>query len=188
MIKIYAQAISGGFTYLNPIFQNKILGKGIVLDVNSLYPSVMKECSLPFDFPLFFEGKYKYDKAYNLYIQRITCSFTLKENKIPTIQIKGNLEFRGNEYLENSHGQIVALTLTNIDLELFLEHYNVENLHYICGWKFKSINGLFNDYIDKWTEEKINAKKENNGGMYTLSKLMLNSLYREICIKSSSKR
>lgn len=28
----------GGFTYLNPIYKEKEVGKGIVLDVNSLYP------------------------------------------------------------------------------------------------------------------------------------------------------
>lgn len=30
----------GGFTYLNPIYKEKDVGKGVVLDVNSLYPSV----------------------------------------------------------------------------------------------------------------------------------------------------
>lgn len=34
------QAYKGGFTYLNPIYKEKDVGKGVVLDVNSLYPSV----------------------------------------------------------------------------------------------------------------------------------------------------
>ena len=34
------QSYKGGFTYLNPIYKEKDVGKGVVLDVNSLYPSV----------------------------------------------------------------------------------------------------------------------------------------------------
>lgn len=35
------QAYKGGFTYLNPIYKEKDVGDGVVLDVNSLYPSVL---------------------------------------------------------------------------------------------------------------------------------------------------
>ena len=34
-------AYKGGFTYLNPIYKEKDTGGGVVLDVNSLYPSVL---------------------------------------------------------------------------------------------------------------------------------------------------
>lgn len=138
----------------------------------------MREKKLPFGEPIFFNGEYKKDKVYDLYIQMITCRFELKENKIPTIQIKNNRSFfRSNEYLENSKNEIVCLVLTNIDLELFFEQYNVYDLEYVCGWKFKSIQGIFNKYIDKWIEKKINATIEGNKGQRTLAKLMLNSLY-----------
>lgn len=171
------RSYKGGFTYLNPLYKEKETGKGIVLDVNSLYPSVMKNEKLPIGEPLYFEGKYKDDKLYNLYVQVISCSFKLKSNMIPTIQIKGNLSFIPNEYLESSKGDIVTLTLTNVDLELFLKHYEVYDLTYHGGYKFKSIKGLFNNYIDYWSEEKIKAKKEGNGARYLISKLLLNALY-----------
>ena len=35
------KSYKGGFTYLNPIYKEKVVGKGVVLDVNSLYPSCM---------------------------------------------------------------------------------------------------------------------------------------------------
>ena len=172
------KAYKGGFTYLNPIYKEKDVESGVVLDVNSLYPSVMYEKELPFGDPIFFKGKYKDDKIYPLYIQMISCSFKLKKNKIPTIQIKNNTSFfRSNEYLESSENEIIVLTLTNIDLKLFLEQYDVFDLEYIAGWKFKSISGLFKKYIDKWIERKNNATLEGNYGQRTLAKLMLNSLY-----------
>ena len=131
------KSYKGGFTYLNPIYKEKDVGQGEVLDVNSLYPSVMYNELLPFGEPVFFEGKYNDDKIYPLYIQMLTCSFEIKENMIPTIQLKNNIGFKSNEYLENSNNEIVCLVLTNIDLELFLKHYNVYDLNYECGWKFK---------------------------------------------------
>lgn len=171
------RSYKGGFTYLNPKYKEIETGSGIVLDVNSLYPSVMKNEKLPIGEPIYFEGKYKDDKLYNLYVEVISCSFKIKPNMIPTIQIKGNLSFIPNEYLESSNGEIVTLTLTNIDLELFFNHYDVFDLTFQGGYKFKSIKGLFNRYIDYWSDEKIKAKKEKNGARYLTSKLMLNSLY-----------
>ena len=122
----------------------------------------MYEKELPFGEPIYFNGEYKEDKIYPLYIQMITCSFKIKENKIPTIQIKHSINYKNNEYLESSNNEIVCLVLTNVDLKLFFEQYNVYDLKYECGWKFKSIKGLFTKYIDKWITRKNKATIEGN--------------------------
>jgi len=176
------KSYKGGFTYLNDIYKEREVEEGVVLDVNSLYPSVMYEKLLPYGQPIFYEGKYKDDKIYNLYIQKIKCSFELKENMIPLIQIKNNIRFIGNEYLKSSNNEIIELTVTNIDLNLIKEHYVLKNLEYVCGWKFRSNDTFFKTYIDKWSNEKIKAKQEGNSGMYQLSKLMLNSLYGKFAL------
>lgn len=49
------KSYKGGFTYLNPIYKEKDVEEGCVLDVNSLYPSVMYEKPLPFGEPVFFD-------------------------------------------------------------------------------------------------------------------------------------
>ena len=132
LTKIYEKVTNGGFTYLNPIYKDKEVEGITILDVNSLYPSVLYEKPLPFGEPIFFEGQYHYDKIYPLYVQMITCSFEIKKNRIPCIQIKGNkMYFRENEYLESSGNEIVCLVLTSVDLKLFLEQYNVYDLQYI---------------------------------------------------------
>ena len=170
------KSYKGGFTYLNPIYKEKDLENITVLDVNSLYPWVMYEKLLPFGEPIFFNGKYEDDNIYPLYIQMITCSFEIKKDKIPSIQIKNSF-FKQNEYLNSSENEIVCLVLTNIDLKLFFEQYNVYDLEYVCGWKFKGIRGIFQKYIDKWITRKNNATISGNKGQRTLAKLMLNSLY-----------
>ena len=133
---------------------------------------------LPFGKCIYFTGQYKENLIYPLYIQTIRCSFKIKKNKIPTIQIKEkNLFFLSNEYIEDSKGEKFILTLTNIDLEMFFNHYDVKDLEYIDGFMFRGIQGLFNNYIDYWIEKKIEAGKEGNKGKRTIAKLQLNSLY-----------
>lgn len=166
------QAYRGGFTYVNPKFQNKDIKNGIVFDVNSLYPSVMYVKPLPYGLPLFFNGQYEHDEMYPLFIQNFTCEFKVKKDYIPTIQLKNNLSFIPNEYITESKEQ-VNLVLTSVDLELFFEHYDVWNIEYINGWMFKQCVGIFKPYIDKWGK----VKKENKGAIRQLAKLMLNSLY-----------
>ena len=173
------QSYRGGFTYLNPKFAGKPIKEGITLDVNSLYPSVMRSHAnpLPFGTPIFFKGKYQKNPIYPLYTQMLSCQFELKPGKIPTIQIKHSLDFRGNEYLTSSNGEEVVLCLNSVDLELFLDHYNIYNPVWLSGWMFKASVGMFDKYIDKWIENKIQASKDGNKGLRYISKLCLNSLY-----------
>src|SRR6185312_7932672 len=151
-------AYRGGFTWLNDKYFNSEIGEGIVFDVNSLYPSVMYTKELPYGMPIFFEGKYEDDETYPLYIQHIRCEFSVKDGYIPTIQIKKNLAFRQNEYLKTSSGEIVDLYLTNVDLELIEEHYDLYDVEYLDGWKFKGKTSMFNQFIDKWTYIKTHSE------------------------------
>lgn len=171
------QAYKGGFTYLNEIYRGKEVKEGIVLDVNSLYPSVMYYSPMPYGEGIYFDGKYVPDKLYNLYIQNITCQFRIKKDMIATIQIKNNLSFVPTEYLSSSNGESINLTLTNVDLKLFLEHYDIYDVSYNWGWKYKSSTKIFKRYIDYWNELKVKATKEGNKPLRTIAKLMLNSLY-----------
>lgn len=171
-------AYKGGFTYLNPIYKEVDIAEGLVFDVNSLYPWAMHSPNvLPYGRPVFFSGQYQPDKMHPLFIQRLRCQFELKPNKIPMIQLKHNLSFVPTEYLKSSNDQIITLTLTNIDLDLFLENYDVYEMEYVNGWKFKGASGMFDQYIDYWTEIKIQATKDKNAGLRAIAKLYLNSLY-----------
>lgn len=181
------QAYKGGFTYLNPKYCGKDIKNGIVLDVNSLYPSVMYYSPLPYGEGKYFTGKYINDDNYNLYIQMFRCQFKLKKGCIPTIQLKNNMFFVPTEYLESSKGEYITMCLTNIDLELFFEHYEVYDIDYISGWKFRSYIGLFKNYIDKWNKIKVQATIEKNGAMRSIAKLMLNSLYGKFALNPKVK-
>ena len=55
-----------------------------------------------------------------LYIQKISIDFVIKENHLPTIQIKKSYFYNGTEYLKESRGN-VEIWVTNIDLEIIKE-------------------------------------------------------------------
>lgn len=162
----------GGWTYVKKGVEGKDIGAGVVFDKNSMYPSMMKDCLLPYGYPIYFTGEYQQDDLYPLYIQKIRCRFRIKPGFLPTIQLKKSLLFQPNEYIEDSKEE-VSLVLTSVDLKLFFDHYIVEDLEFIDGYKIKGIKGIFDDYIDYW----MHIKETSTGAIRTLAKLMLNSLY-----------
>lgn len=167
------RAYKGGYVYLKAGYESRRGLSGITFDVNSLYPSVMYECLLPFGYPMYFEGEPEPDELFPIYVVRLECAFDLKPEHLPTIQLKHSRAFMPTEYLTSSRGEVVEMTLTSVDLALFLEHYHVEDLTYISGYKFRAKRGIFCEYIDYW----MHIKETTTGAMRQLAKLMLNSLY-----------
>ena len=176
------RSYKGGFTWLSDKYKECETGAGLVLDVNSMYPAMMCQRWLPVGMPEPFTGKYKPNKQYPLYVVKLSCIFDIKPDKIPSIQLKSNPSFMPTEYIKSSNGEIVTLTLTNPDLELFFEQYDVKVIEWHGGWQFKRSRGVFDEYINYWTEQKIKAKKEGRRPIYLLSKLMLNSLYGRLAL------
>lgn len=169
----------GGFTYVNPEYRGKDIGAGIVLDVNSLYPSVMASiCGelLPYGDPVLYEGEYVQDDRYPLYIQTVHVDFTLKPDHIPCIQMKGNLSFLPTEYVRDSKGE-QTLVLTSVDLALLKDHYDINSIRYGKGWKFKASRALFEKFIMSANNEKIEAARTGNAGKRYMAKLKMNSPY-----------
>lgn len=166
------RAYRGGFTYVDERFRGKKLGSGLVLDVNSLYPSVMKNNLIPYGEPKRMEGEVITDERYPLSILTITFTAKLKKDHIPCIQIKGSNMFAPTEYLRNID-EPTTLTMTNVDFELYNDHYDLDILDYAGGWLFRAQTGMFDAYIDKWAKVKETSK----GGKREIAKLHLNSLY-----------
>lgn len=163
-------------------FQNVDIGEGIVLDVNSLYPYAMYYCPLPYGEGKFFSGKYAEDPIYKIYVQMFKCNFEVKENHIPCLSGKCSSRFVPNEYISSSEGEDITLCMTSVDLDLFMEHYDIYNVEWLSGWKFKCTTGLFKDYIDYWNGVKVQSTIDGNKPMRTLAKLMLNALYGKFAL------
>lgn len=167
------RAYRGGFTYLADRYKGKRLTcDGIVLDVNSLYPSVMYNELIPYGMPEWVSGKVTPTKQRPLTIFSVTFTAKLKKDHVPCIQIKGSSIFGATEYLKEID-EPTTLMVTNVDWELYLEHYDVFIIAYGGGWRFKAAKGLFKEYIDKWSK----IKETSEGGQKQIAKSYLNNLY-----------
>lgn len=166
------RAYRGGFTYADPRFSGRIVGSGLVLDVNSLYPSVMKSYVLPHGMPEYVSGRVEATDTHPLTIFSVTFTGKLKHKHIPCIQIKGTNMFIGTEYLREIK-EPTTLMVTNVDWALYNDHYDIDVLSYDGGYRFHGSTGMFDTYINKWSEIKAMEK----GGKREIAKLHLNSLY-----------
>lgn len=165
-------AYRGGFTYADKRFSKRLTSPGIVYDVNSLYPSVMYDRLLPYDEPMYVDTLPVASEEYPLFLVSITFTAKLKPNHIPCIQVKNVAHFVSTDYQTNIN-EPVTMMCTNVDLELWQDHYDMDIYSYNGGWLFRGNTGYFTEYIDKWME----VKKTHTGGMREIAKLHLNSLY-----------
>lgn len=171
------KAYKGGWVYVNPKYQNKELDNITVYDVNSLYPYVMHDCYLPIGKPY-----YRTPTTGDLFVVQFETQFKIKKDKLPTVQIKGNVMYKSTEYIKESIGE-VTLTMTNIDYQLFHDHYNIDyelNPRYIC---FKGMTGGLANYIDGYMSIKERATIEHNESERFLAKRYMNSPYGKTGMK-----
>ena len=184
------KSYKGGWVYLNPKYAEKDLGEMEVYDINSLYPSRMYYCALPYGEPIVFDGEYVYDKDYPIYIIHVEMMFKLKKNKLPTIQVKGQpFRFLDTEYIVECLDDPLELWLTSVDFDLIKTCYDIYYIKYIDGVKFHAKTGMFKDYIDHWNKIKVeNSKEGGDASLRTLAKLMLNNLYGKMATQTRLKR
>lgn len=199
----------GGWCYLVKGKEGKIFENGITADVNSLYPSMMHSESgnyYPVGEPNFWTGNIIPDEALKgdrYYFIRIRTRFYIKHNMLPFIQIKNNYLYKGteslsttdvynpetgsySEYYLDSKGNVkdtrVELVLTCTDYQLLKDHYELVDFEIIDGcWFFTEI-GLFDEYINKYREQKINSE----GAKREQAKLFLNNLYGKMASSTDS--
>lgn len=198
----------GGWCYAVKQKAGRVYHKGCTVDVNSLYPSMMHSDSgnrYPVGEPTFWKGDYIPPEALkntSYYFIRIKTRFQLKDGYLPFMQIKGNHLYKGNECLETSDilgkdgeyhdyykdldGNIQkarpTLTLTWTDFELMKEHYRLYDFEILDGCWFRADIGIFDVYIDKYKEIKINSK----GAKRELAKLFMNNLYGKLASSKDS--
>ena len=156
--------------------------------------------------PYFWHGNYIDENALKpnrYFFIRIKTRFYLKKDKLPFIQVKGNLLYNGREMLETSdiydaendtylkfieglNGETIAtrveLTLTMTDYYLIKEHYDLVDFEILDGCWFYTEIGIFDSYIEKYKRIKMTS----TGAKRELAKLFLNNLYGKMATSTDS--
>lgn len=154
-------------------FKTGILkGDWKVYDVNSMYPDVMRNCSHPtgarylsaYSGIVDRVGKISGFAQYPFYFARIECeqmgAFPVRSKDAPL-----NFEVPFGEFLVTSHELKAAIKTGRVQ--------NIKVLEVMAPMETIS----FADYVDQFSAEKIQAKKDGNKAGEIFAKLILNSSY-----------
>jgi hypothetical protein len=163
-LKLELDSYRGG---LCDIFRRgEFTGKYYKLDVNSMYPFVMKNNIYPVkllgvinDFPT-----NKLDKINNDVVWIARCDLNISKAVIP---------LRYKHKLCLVKGNITA-TITSVEYQQFKEYINIDKIHTIALYEAKPI---FADYIEYFYTKRLDAKQRGDVTNATFYKLLLNSLY-----------
>lgn len=164
----WRSAYRGGRSQLNPRFKGKIINNVNRFDVNSMYPSIMRNAQLPYGEPIYTNeiGKYEFE------LYDINVEFELKEGHLPSLLKKQSKFANDDTYYVNSDG-IENILISSIDFKLLERNYDIYYLEFNEIVGFKTNNFMFRKYVDYWYD----LKSKEKGADKQVDKLMLNSLY-----------
>lgn len=182
-------AYFGGRVYLRPQYADKDIEGVSNIDCNSMHPSQMRYMPMPYGRPVLSVG----EPLTEHYVVSFSCVYDIKKGMDPTVQRMKSFRSIQAEWVYHSDRAGETLVMTDIDLKQFLRHYNVSpnfdmiEKHYI-NYKTKS-ECLFNEYIDRFAQEKADCKKERDkhpkgsddwvkwNNLYYKAKILQNALY-----------
>lgn len=173
----WRKAYRGGRSQVNPLYAGKILHNVRRYDINSMYPSIMSNMYLPYGNPIACSvpGKYRFE------LYKVNIHFALKKGHLPCILRTGSLFSKaGDTYYTNSEG-IIEMDISSLDMELLKRHYDIYYLKYVEIVGFKTVKGIFSEWVKKMYE----LKSSSEGGLRLVYKLLLNSLYGKFGSKTS---
>ena len=175
------KSYKGGIVQVNPKYANKIITEDFIsLDVNSLYPFTMKENSMPYGKPKWFDTLDEFNlSSYKKAIIHVYVSHAkVIDGFIPFIPTK-SLSRLGMSYEYNKE-------LNDIHLYLWKEKYELFKLYYEGEWEeikvlgFRETKNFFDKYLTQLFKDKENAP---NPFMRRISKLKMNSIYGKFATK-----
>ena len=173
-LEIEREAYHGGRTTV--FWTGKATGQTFYkLDVNSMYPYVMREHEFPCQFygireHVSLEGLRKKMKRFQV-IARVTVN-----TDVPVYPVMLN------KHLVHPVGRFDTV-LTTPEIEFALANGHLERVHTVALYEHAD---LFSQYVEYFYGIKVQYKRERNKAFYLMSKLYLNALYGKFGQKSET--
>lgn len=174
--KFVRKAYRGGYCYLNSKYFNKIINSAMSVDINSMYPAMMLHNPLPYGEGFYVEGYAVDSKIYAmiqktckpLFVQHLYIMCKLKNNKPPVIANKSFGTYNTKQkYLTDSQFKMIELWVTNVDLELIYECYDIFEIEFIDAYIYRSCcgNKVDHEKAKNMTVDEI-IEEDGKGALY----------------------
>lgn len=179
--KQIAPSMRGGMTYVNPEFVGVKVGHGGVLDVNSLYPTVLMKYGIPSKYVgSTVDVKPDNDKFYIAQVTRLKA--TIHEGKHPFL--KRSTTFTNDKVYEpyidwtakEKDGRLNTV-LCSVDILWLYENYDVHEIEFGRVYYFeedKEYTKSVREHIKHWKSKKEQATNKTDR---QYAKLMLNTIW-----------
>lgn len=180
----------GGYTHANFMYANRTIKNVDSYDIASSYPTVMVLEKYPMTR---FEKVVPLEKYFNsdkwCFIIEIEC-VNLKSTKFNTFLSFSKCDSIKNYKCDNGRvisAEYVRLTMTNVDYEIFLQCYRMDDMH-ILDFRV-SLAGYLSDTFVKYVLELYSNKTQFKGldeyqATYAQSKQYINSMYGMMVTKT----
>lgn len=175
----------GGLCYVVKEFQNKVLGAGVAIDANSMYPSVLSKYVVPRKFVGFTWGlKPNLSKYFIAEVTKLKAK--VKPGCYPWLKrptkdlIEGYeriLDWTGNDTRKYPKNKITTV-LSSVDINWLYETYDVETIEYRRVFYYESdpnFTKALREHIAYW--RSIKEHEKHGTPQYKYAKLMLNTLW-----------
>ena len=142
----------GGLCRVEPSIKGRRIDEpGRVYDINSLYPSILLDETLPVGEPVFFEPNGLPPDG--LWVADVLVSFSLRPDGVPCL-------IDESSGIQES-GSTTRLLMTSVEYELYKEMYDFHLLD--VGWCFqlRGKTGLFDNYVNLFREKKETSCRDS---------------------------
>ena len=182
---IIKHAFRGGMCWVNPKYQNKVLGAGVSCDANSMYPSVLMKYEIPRIYKGYTDGRPPLmNKFYIAEIKELKakikpgCYPWLKRPTKDIIEsYEPELDWTGNDTLKYPQNKITTV-LSSVDIRWLYETYNVESIEWGRVLYYEpddNFTHALREHIAHW--RAIKEHEKHGTPEYKYAKLMLNTLW-----------
>lgn len=183
MNKLIRGAMRGGMSYVNPKYQNKTVTNGCVIDLVSMYPSILMTYEIPKDYVGSTKDIPPDDSKY--YIVEITrLKATVKEGKHPFL--KGNTKvvpsdrtyLRELDWVGDKDKGAFTRTLTSVEWQHAKEIYDIEEVQFGRVFYYetdKDYTKAIRTHLHKYADVKEKAPKGSKERQ--TAKMMSNTLW-----------
>nr|DAK61401.1 MAG TPA: DNA polymerase B [Caudoviricetes sp.] len=178
--ELLRKTYKGGPQLMNPLLRYILLDNENTFDANSMHPTQMVKMPMPVGKEIPISPQELEDNDYKLKGMHWYGSCRIMATVKPEVgrgtYMTKNTRAYGTSLPTELRPEILEV-LTDIDFEILARDYDIDYIEFEEVYAFKTMTGLFTNFIMYWYNKKAEAGAEGNKPLKAFCKLIINSFY-----------